>query len=161
MEMKNESTYIFFVSVGIKFYIHMANAKSIYKEISEGENPVTYSDFIQLQSLRETFEECKQRCDLMEDETDLPYVSAGKYIDVVLEAISVLTRIHLRKQVISEELAHLIDRLESASCDDFNKLFLPDFDPHYRERVVLFENSFKTRMDIFLAMLLVCVDMGL
>ncbi|AMK13806.1 hypothetical protein AUP07_0757 [methanogenic archaeon mixed culture ISO4-G1] len=160
-EMKDESAYIFFISAGIRFYIHMTNAKVIFKEMSEGDNPVSYSDFIQLQTLRETFEECKQRCEMMRDETDLPYRSAEKYIDLALETISVMTRVHLRKQIISEELAYLIDRIESTSCDDFNKLFLPDFDPHHRERIVLFENSFKTRIDIFLAMLLVYVDMGL
>ncbi len=160
-ERSFESSFTFYAYLGetISKALDLAKDKAI--SAIEGGQLVSYSDYTKYHRIREYFQQAKERCDLLKDDTDLPYDEADEYIMTVLEECSLLLKIHLSKQIIVEEVSILIDRLSTCTPEAFNKLFLPEYDPHVRAEIVSFENRLKDRYQIFLAQILISSELGL
>ncbi len=160
-DMRQESGFIFYCNLGIDFFVRVSKSRFIAKSILNGENPISYSDFMKIQKLKDQFANAKTKCDSMLDETDLPYDSALRYARCMLEECSIITRMYLSKQIALDEICLHMDRRDSVTSDDFNKLCLPDFPPEERGNIVSFQNKMKDRSELFYAQILVNSVMGL
>ncbi|MBE6518490.1 MAG: hypothetical protein E7Z70_02960 [Thermoplasmata archaeon] len=158
-DMRMESAFVAYCNIGISAYFHFSTAQRWSEEILGGRNPVSYPDFMSLQLLSELLRIAGERCDLMKDETDLPYLEAGRYIECMLDECSILMRTHLSKLVTKEELCYHLDFREFVDADAFNKLFLPDFAPEVRREIIAFQNRASSRGDILYALLIVSSKM--
>ena len=160
-DMRMESAFVAYCNIGIGAYYHFSMAQKWSEEILAGSKAVSYSDFMALQRLSELLRIAGERCDLMKDETDLPYVEAGRYIECMLDECSILMRTHLSKIVTIDELCYHLDFREYVDVDAFNKLFLPDYAPEVRREIIAFQNKFAARGDILYALLIVSAKMQL
>lgn len=159
-DLSIETTFTFLCNLGIDFYMHATKAKGIAMDMLNGGNPISYNEFTKIQKLKVIFEAAKCRCELMRDEKDLPYEDAEIYIDSMLLECSIMIRIYLSKTIQVEDLIFHYDVRQRVNSDAFNKLFLPDLDPHDRGDVVSFQNKSKIRTDLILAQLFVSLELG-
>ncbi len=160
-ESHMEGAFMFYCRAGMDFYFHMARSLSLAEVILSGEQVVTYGDFSKLQFLTQLFTDAKTRCVMMGDVEGLPYDSALKYAECMLEECSILKRIHLSKQISVHELCDHVDARERVSPDDFNKLFMPDFPPEVQEGLQSFESKANDRLDLLYAQIIVSTKFGL
>ena len=154
-----ESQFVFLCNLGLQIFINMTKAKPIARSILDGKNPIQYSDFLGYQKIRDILLKSKERCDLLLDETDLPYKAAGHYIDCMLDECSIITRMYLSKPISSDELCYHIDFHEAVDCDEYNKLFLPEVPPENRYDVIDFQKKMDDRLVLIYAQLLVNLEL--
>ncbi len=159
-DLNLETGFIFFCNLGIDLFIHASQGKAIAREMLKGSNPISYTEFMKIQKLKGIFEGAKERCELMRGEADLPYDEAEKYIDSMLLEVSILIRIYLSKMIQVEDLVYHYDERSHVNPDAFNKLFLPDLDPHDRGDLVSFQSKSRMRSDLILAQLFVSLELG-
>jgi hypothetical protein len=126
----------------------------------KGSNPISYNEFMKVQKLKGIFEGAKERCELLRDETDLPYAEAERYVDSMLMECSIMIRIYLSKTIQVEDLVYHYDERMRCNCEAFNKLFLPDLDPHDRADIVSFQSKTGMRAELILAQLFVSLELG-
>ena len=159
--MRYESTFVFFCTIGIDFYMHMTKAKNDTVKILAGFSPITYKDFSNYQRIKLLLEYGQRRCELLKEFTDLPYAEAAAYIRCMLDECSMLIKLHLSKTVPLEEVVLHIDERDKVHPDAFNKLILPDLLPEDRRDVVTFETKFDERTIMMYTMLLMDCELGL
>jgi hypothetical protein len=159
-DLNLETGFIFFCNLGIDLFIHASQGKLIASEMLKGSNPISYGEFMKIQKLKGIFEGAKERCELMHGEADLPYDEAERYVDSMLLECSILIRIYLSKMIQVEDLVYHYDERARVNADAFNKLFLPDLDPHDRGDIVSFQNKSRMRSDLLLAQLFVSLELG-
>jgi len=160
-DMKQESGFIFYCNLGIDFFVRISKARFIARALLSGDNPVSYSDFVKTQKIRDQLSQAKLKCTSMLDETDLPYDSAALYINCMLDECNIITRTYLSKQMALDELCMHADRRDRVSSEDFNKLFLCDYPPEERGNIISFQNKMKERAELIYAQILVASVMGL
>ena len=159
--MRLESTFVFYCSVGIDFYMHMMKAKNDTVKILAGFSPITYKEFSFYQKIKLILEKARVRCNSLKGYTDLPYNDAGKYIDCMITECSMVIKLHLSKAVSHTDIISHIDAREMVVPEAFNKLFLTDFAPEDRKDVLDFERKYDDRTTMLYSMLLMAFELGL
>lgn len=160
-EVRDESAFLALTAVNLKLFTHFFKAIPIYQNTLTGNNPVSYSDYVTYQKLRNIFETSLERYELLKDETDLPYDKAGDYIECMLEEFSIFSRIHQSKTIDMDELVMHIDWVNTVDPEAYNKLFLPEVPVELRKSVLDMQNASDNRFDILLSEILVNYDLGL
>ena len=158
--MKYESAFIFYVNLGLHFFIHMTKGRTYASKILEGTNPITYADFKKLQKIRDLLLQGKDRYELLKDNTDLPYESAGHYIDCMLDECSLIIRMYLSKPIAIQDLCLHMDFRDAVRKEDYNKLFLPEVPPEDRKDILDFQMTEDDRLELFYGQILVNIEMG-
>ncbi len=160
-DMKLESAFIFYTNLGMHFFIHMTKARYHAMNILQGQNPISYADFMAYQKIRDILEKMKERCEMLKGDTDLPYEAAGLYMDVMLEECSIMFKFYLHKPIAVEELTTHVDNRDRVHCDEFNKLFLPEVAPEDRKDVLTFQKDMDKRLEIMYGQILAYNELGL
>ena len=159
-DLKYESAFIFYVNIGLHFFIHMTKGRTYASKILEGENPISYAEFLKLQKIRDILMKSKERYELLKDDTDLPYESAGYYIDCMLDECSFMMMIYLSKPIAIQDLCLHMDFRDAVNKDDYNKLFLPEVPPEDRQDIIEFQKTSDERISLFYGQILVNIEMG-
>ncbi len=159
--MSIESAFIFLTNLGLNFFIHMTRGRHIAANMLDGKDPIPYADYLKYRKIHDILMKSKERCDMLIEETDLPYENASRYIDCMLDECALMIKFYLSKPVNVNDICYIVDYREAVDKDDYNKLFLPEVAPEDRQEMIDFQNKSDERLDMMYAHILVYNELGL